>query len=30
VGESHRSSDHRSATLKGLSGPIDVVNVDWR
>jgi class 3 adenylate cyclase len=30
VGDSHRASDHRSATLKGLSGPIDVVNVDWR
>ena len=30
VGEAHRTSDFRSATLKGLSGPIDVVNVDWR
>ena len=30
VGESHRTSDLRSATLKGLSGPIEVVNVDWR
>lgn len=30
VGESHRSSGLRSATLKGLSGPIEVVNVDWR
>jgi class 3 adenylate cyclase len=30
VGDSHRTSDLRSATLKGLSGPIDVVNVDWR
>src|SRR6476620_8113392 len=30
VGESHRTSNQRSATLKGLSGPIEVVNVDWR
>jgi class 3 adenylate cyclase len=30
VGESHRTSDPRSATLKGLTGPIEVVNVDWR
>ena len=30
VGESHRTSNPRSATLKGLSGPIEVVNVDWR
>jgi class 3 adenylate cyclase len=30
VGESHRTSDLRSADLKGLSGPIDVVNIDWR
>ena len=30
VGESRRTSDRRSATLKGLSGPIDVVNVEWR
>jgi len=30
VGESHRTSDLRSATLKGLSGTIDVVNVNWR
>ena len=30
VGESHRTSGHRSATLKGLSEAIDVVNVDWR
>ena len=30
VGESHRTSDLRAATLRGLSGPIEVVNVDWR
>ena len=30
VGESHRSSNLRAATLRGLSGPIEVVNVDWR
>jgi len=30
VGESHRTSGSRSATLKGLSEPIEVVNVDWR
>jgi class 3 adenylate cyclase len=30
VGESHRTSGLRSATLKGLSEPIEVVNVDWR
>jgi class 3 adenylate cyclase len=30
VGTSHRTSDPRSATLKGLSEPIDVVNVEWR
>ena len=30
VGESHRTSDPRSAILKGLSGTIDVVNVNWR
>ena len=30
VGESHRTSGLRSVTLKGLSAPIDVVNVDWR
>ena len=30
VGTSHRTSSRRSATLKGLSGPIEVVNVDWR
>ncbi|HEU4673256.1 MAG TPA: adenylate/guanylate cyclase domain-containing protein [Candidatus Limnocylindrales bacterium] len=29
VGESHRTSDRRSAALKGLSEPIEVVNVDW-
>ena len=30
VGEAHRTSGLRSATLKGLSEPIEVVNVDWR
>jgi len=30
VGESHRTSNPRSATLKGLSEPIDVVNLEWR
>ena len=30
VGEAHRTSSLRSATLKGLSEPIEVVNVDWR
>ena len=30
VGDGHRTSDLRSATLKGLTGPIDVVNIDWR
>jgi class 3 adenylate cyclase len=30
IGESHRTSDPRSATLKGFSGPIEVANVDWR
>jgi len=30
VGKSHRTSGLRSATLKGLSGPIEVVNVEWR
>jgi class 3 adenylate cyclase len=30
VGGSQRTSDLRSADLKGLSGPIEVVNVDWR
>jgi class 3 adenylate cyclase len=30
VGASQRTSDARSADLKGLSGPIEVVNVDWR
>jgi class 3 adenylate cyclase len=30
VGASQRTSDQRSADLKGLSGPIEVVNVDWR
>ena len=30
VGETHRTSGLRSATLKGLSGPIEIVTVDWR
>ena len=30
VGGSHRTSEPRSADLKGLSGPVEVVNVDWR
>jgi class 3 adenylate cyclase len=30
VGGSQRTSNPRSADLKGLSGPIEVVNVDWR
>jgi class 3 adenylate cyclase len=30
VGDAHRISDRRSATLKGLSGLVEVVNVDWR
>ena len=30
VGEAHRTSGLRSATLRGLSGPTEVVNVDWR
>src|SRR5204862_140451 len=30
AGESSRTSDPRSATLKGLSEPIEVVNVEWR
>jgi class 3 adenylate cyclase len=30
IGESHRTSDLRSATLKGIPEPIEVVNVDWR
>ena len=30
VGESHRTSGLRSAELKGLSEPIEVVNVEWR
>ena len=30
VGEATRTSDRRSVTLKGLSEPIEVVNVDWR
>src|SRR5262245_19956237 len=30
VGATQRTSDLRSADLKGLSGPIEVVNVDWR
>jgi hypothetical protein len=30
VGETHRTSNAREATLKGLSGPMEVVDVDWR
>ena len=30
VGEAHRTSSLRSASLKGLSGPVEVVTVDWR
>ena len=30
VGDAHPTSALRSVTLKGLSEPIDVVNVDWR
>ncbi len=30
VGEAHRTSGPRSVPLKGLSEPIEVVNVDWR
>jgi class 3 adenylate cyclase len=30
VGEAHRTSSLRSASLKGLSGPVEVVNIDWR
>jgi len=30
VGGSQRTSNPRSADLKGLSGPIEVANVDWR
>ena len=30
VGEATRTSDRRTAALKGLEDPIDVVNVDWR
>jgi class 3 adenylate cyclase len=30
VGEAHRTSSLRSAALKGLSGSVEVVNVDWR
>ena len=30
VGASDRTSDARSEDLKGLSGPIDVVNIEWR
>lgn len=28
--EAHRTSNARSAALKGISEPIEVVNVDWR
>jgi class 3 adenylate cyclase len=30
VGETHRTSNRRSAALKGLSEAIEVANVDWR
>ena len=30
VGEAHRTSGRRTETLKGISTPIEVVNVDWR
>ncbi|MFL5649611.1 MAG: 4Fe-4S domain-containing protein [Chloroflexota bacterium] len=30
VGDTHRTSGRRSETLKGISAPIEVVNVDWR
>jgi class 3 adenylate cyclase len=30
VGRSDRTSDLRSAELKGLAAPIEVVNIDWR
>ena len=30
VGEAHRTSGLRTVPLKGLSEPIEVVNVDWR
>jgi class 3 adenylate cyclase len=30
VGESHRTSEPRRAALKGIAGPIEVVNVEWR
>jgi class 3 adenylate cyclase len=30
VGDAHRTSGQRSVTLKGLSEPVEVVNVDWR
>jgi len=29
VGEAHRTSGLRSATLKGLSEPVDIVTVEW-
>jgi len=29
VGESARTSGLRSVTLKGLTGPVEVVNVEW-
>jgi class 3 adenylate cyclase len=30
VGESVRTTDRRSATLKGIAEPVDVVTVEWR
>ena len=30
VGELHRTSGLRSATLKGISEPIEIVNIEWR
>jgi class 3 adenylate cyclase len=30
VGDTHRTSGRRSETLKGISMPVEVVNVDWR
>jgi len=30
VGDSHPSSGARTVTLKGISEPVEVVNVDWR
>jgi class 3 adenylate cyclase len=30
VGETHRSSNPRSVELKGISEPVEVVDIDWR